>query len=62
MLQSTASTINYLLLMGVAHTRNKLALRTKLRNLNLKSHLYSSYSFRDHGVHMNKRTRLDRLG
>jgi len=42
MLQSTASTINYLLLMGVAHTRNKLALRTRLLNLSLKTQFFKA--------------------
>jgi len=32
---------------GVAYSRNKLALRTKLRNLKLKSQLSSFDSFQD---------------
>jgi len=33
-----------------------------LRSLNLKSQLSSLYSVRDHGVHTNRRTWLNRLG
>jgi len=36
---------------GVAYSRNKLALRTSLRNLNLKSHFSIFNSFRDISVH-----------
>jgi len=38
---------------GVAHSRNKLALRTRLRNQNLKSQFPIFHSFRDIRVHMN---------
>jgi len=36
---------------GVAYFRNKLALRTRLRNLNLRSHFSIFDSFRDIRVH-----------
>jgi len=36
---------------GVAYSRNKLALRTRLRNLNLKSQFSIFDSFRDIRVH-----------
>jgi len=38
---------------GVANSRNKLALRTRLRNLNLRSHFSVFDSFRDIRVHIN---------
>jgi len=38
---------------GVAYWRNKLALRTRLRNLNLRSHFSTFDSFRDIRVHIN---------
>jgi len=38
---------------GVAYSRNKLALSTRLRNLNLKSQFFIFYSFRDIRVHSN---------
>jgi len=37
----------------VAYLRNKLAQRTKLRNVNLKSQFTIFYSFRDIRVHIN---------
>jgi len=37
---------------GVAYSRNKLALRTRLRNLNLRSHFSIFDSFRDIRVHI----------
>jgi len=37
---------------GVAHSRNKLALRTGLRNLNLKSQFSIFDSFREIHVHI----------
>jgi len=39
--------------MGVAYSRNKLALRTRLRNLYLRSHFSIFDSFRDIRVHIN---------
>jgi len=39
---------------GVAYSRNKLALRTRLRNPNLKSKCYVFYRFRDIRVHMDE--------
>jgi len=36
----------------VAYSRNKLALRTRLRNLNLRSEFPISDSFRDINVHI----------
>jgi len=38
---------------GVAYSRDKLALRTGLRNLNLKSQFSICDSFRDISVHIN---------
>jgi len=37
---------------AVAYSRNKLALRTRLRNLNLKSQFFVFDSFRDIRVHI----------
>jgi len=37
---------------GVAYSRNKLALRSRLRNLNLKSQTSTFDSFRDIRVHI----------
>jgi len=37
---------------GVAYSCNKLALRTRLRNLNLRSHFSMFDSFRDIRVHI----------
>jgi len=41
---------------GVAYLRIKLALRTRLRNLNLRSHFSVFDSFRDLSVHTDRRT------
>jgi len=50
------------LTVGVANSRDKLALRTKLRNLNLISLGHIVYEIRRTEGQTDRRTWLDRLG